>query len=224
MKKKILVLSVVFGLIASGVSASSINGDYKGNPIVKVTSNGKLLEADEVPAQIYDGHTVVPISLLRQIGASVTWDPESYSVNVKLPAGSSSSSSSSEDYLLLSKSTEILRAIYSFEEQFALLSIISLGMIDSVTDKSGMNILSTSLDKVNIEVLNNWVKQFENIGMNQVDIDKFQEVILNISLAKKSALQLNSKDAAYYNNTAKATFNQLAAKYDGMARDLIKLK
>lgn len=84
MKKKIIVLTAVLMLFAGVVSASSINGDYKGNPIVKVTSSGKQLETDEVPAMIYDGHTLVPISLLRQIGASVTWDQNTYNVDVKL--------------------------------------------------------------------------------------------------------------------------------------------
>lgn len=78
----------MFLLFAGVVSASSINGDYKGNPIVKITSNGKALELDEVPPMIYDGHTVVPISLLRQLGASVTWDPTTYGVDVKLPSQS----------------------------------------------------------------------------------------------------------------------------------------
>lgn len=85
MKKKIAVLSATLILIAGAVNASGLNRDYKGNPIVKVTSNGKPLEAGEVPAMIYDGNTLVPISLLRQLGASVTWDGDAYQVDVKLP-------------------------------------------------------------------------------------------------------------------------------------------
>jgi hypothetical protein len=83
--KKIILVAIMFLLFAGVVSASSINGDYKGNPIVKVMSNGKQLQSDEVPAMIYDGHTVVPISLLRQIGVSVNWNADAYSVDVKLP-------------------------------------------------------------------------------------------------------------------------------------------
>jgi hypothetical protein len=85
LKRRILAIILVSMVFMGVVSASSINGDYKGNPIVKVMSNGKQLESDEVPAMIYDGHTVVPISLLRQIGASVTWDAYGYSVDVTLP-------------------------------------------------------------------------------------------------------------------------------------------
>ncbi|SDD64903.1 Copper amine oxidase N-terminal domain-containing protein [Paenibacillus sp. UNCCL117] len=86
MKTKILALSAVLMLASGAVSASSINGTYKGNPIVKVTSNGSSLQVDEVPAQIVDGHTLVPISLLRQLGASVAWDAKTYGVDVKLGA------------------------------------------------------------------------------------------------------------------------------------------
>lgn len=89
--KKFILVSTMFLMFAGVVSASSINGEYKGNPIVLVKSDGKVLDADEVPGQIIDGHTMVPISMLRQLGASVTWDASTYSVNVKLPQGSSSS-------------------------------------------------------------------------------------------------------------------------------------
>ncbi|MFB6364568.1 hypothetical protein ACFCP7_10940 [Paenibacillus elgii] len=85
MEKKIAVLSATLILMTGVVDASGLNGDYKGNPIVKVTSNGKPLDAGGVPAMIYDGNTLVSISLLRQLGASVTWDGDVYQVDVKLP-------------------------------------------------------------------------------------------------------------------------------------------
>jgi hypothetical protein len=85
LKRRILAIILVSMVFMGVVSASSINGDYKGNPIVKVKSDGKLLESDEVPAMIYDGHTLVPISLLRQLGAYVNWDANAYSVDIRLP-------------------------------------------------------------------------------------------------------------------------------------------
>lgn len=84
MKKKLMLLAAGLMLLAGTASASGINGDYKGNPIVKVTSNGAALEVDEVPAQILDGHTMVPIAMLRQIGASVVWNANTYGVDVRL--------------------------------------------------------------------------------------------------------------------------------------------
>jgi hypothetical protein len=83
MKKRILVLITVLMMFMGVVSASSINGDYKGNPIVKVYSKGKEIKS-EVPAMIYDGNTVVPISVLKQLGATVKWDADTYSVDVNM--------------------------------------------------------------------------------------------------------------------------------------------
>lgn len=84
MKKKVLSILVMFLCFAGVVSASSLNGDYKGNPIVKLKSNGSLVDTGEVPAVIYDGSTLVPIAALRNLGADVIWDAETYSVDVKL--------------------------------------------------------------------------------------------------------------------------------------------
>jgi hypothetical protein len=84
--KKIVMLAILLMLVATTVSASSLNGDYKGNPIVKLKSNGALVDAGEVPAMIYDGKTMVPIAALRNLGANVSWDQNTYSVDVKLPS------------------------------------------------------------------------------------------------------------------------------------------
>jgi hypothetical protein len=105
--KKIILVAIMFLLFAGVVSASSINGDYKGNPIVKITSNGKALEVDEVPPMIYDGHTVVPISLLRQLGASVVWDQNTYGVDVTF----SSDAEKMKYYSLLSDRYSQLRLV-----------------------------------------------------------------------------------------------------------------
>ncbi|GAB7057404.1 hypothetical protein JCM16163A_41530 [Paenibacillus sp. YK5] len=84
MKKKIIMLAAVLMMFAGVASGSSINGDYKGNPIVKLLSNGSTVDTGEVPAMIYDGKTMVPIAALRNLGAEVTWDANTYSVNVVL--------------------------------------------------------------------------------------------------------------------------------------------
>jgi hypothetical protein len=69
------------------VNASSNNGNFEGNPIVKLMSNGQELKIEDVPAINYKDRTMVPIYLLKQLGASVNWNPEAYSVDVKLPSG-----------------------------------------------------------------------------------------------------------------------------------------
>lgn len=71
--------------MATVANAASINGDFKGNPIVKVKDNGKELIVENTPAIIYNGNTLVPIYMLRQLGATVTWDQKTYSVDVDIP-------------------------------------------------------------------------------------------------------------------------------------------
>lgn len=84
--KKILSVIILLVLTATVVQAASINGDFNGNPIVKVKANGKELTVENTPAVIYNGNTLVPIYMFRQLGASVTWDAKSYSIDVSLPS------------------------------------------------------------------------------------------------------------------------------------------
>lgn len=85
MKKKI-ALFVLFSMMVMGVvSAANINGTYKGKPIVNVVAGGKDLAVTDAPAVIMDGRTMVPISLLKQLGVGVVWDQESYSAIITMP-------------------------------------------------------------------------------------------------------------------------------------------
>jgi hypothetical protein len=83
--KKVLLVVIMFLMFAGVITASSINGDYKGKPIVKLKSNGQVLAVEDAPAVIMDSRTMVPISMLRQIGLGVEWNAEEYSVDVTLP-------------------------------------------------------------------------------------------------------------------------------------------
>ncbi|BFT68654.1 stalk domain-containing protein [Paenibacillus sp. P36] len=82
--KKLLTVTMILFFITSTVNASSIRGDFEGNPIVSVKTNGSELKVEDVPAINYKGRTMVPIYMLRQFGADVAWDDSTYSVNVSL--------------------------------------------------------------------------------------------------------------------------------------------
>ncbi|MCY9660486.1 stalk domain-containing protein [Paenibacillus chondroitinus] len=82
--KKLLTVTMILFFITSSVNASSTRGDFEGNPIVGVKTNGSELKVEDVPAINYNGRTMVPIYMLRQLGADVAWDDSSYSVNVSL--------------------------------------------------------------------------------------------------------------------------------------------
>lgn len=83
MRKKILLSLLMLSMFIGGVvTASSINGNYNGNAIVKVFVNGQAVQS-EVPAQIIDGSTLLPLRAISEaLGANVKWNPDDYSVAV----------------------------------------------------------------------------------------------------------------------------------------------
>lgn len=93
--KKIIMVVVLFLAFTGVATGSSLNGDYKGNPIVLLKLNGRQVSNFDVPPMIIDGSTMVPISLLRQIGLTVNWDSNTYSVDVGLPDNSNNLNTSS---------------------------------------------------------------------------------------------------------------------------------
>lgn len=82
MKKKILLVVLVGMLFAGVVSAASIWGTYKGNQIIRITSNGVALKTPDVPAISYNGRTMIPINMLGQLGVGYTWDSKNQTINV----------------------------------------------------------------------------------------------------------------------------------------------
>lgn len=83
MKKKIITITVAASVLLSGVvSAASIWGTYKGNEVIRVTSNGVTLKTPDVPAISYNGRTMIPLNMLNQLGFGYTWDQNNKTVNV----------------------------------------------------------------------------------------------------------------------------------------------
>lgn len=83
--KQMIAIPLLLLGFAGIVQASSMNGDYNGDPIVRVLVGGNELKVEDAPAVIRDGRTMVPLYLLRQTGMSVKWDEEKYSVELTLP-------------------------------------------------------------------------------------------------------------------------------------------
>lgn len=94
--KKVVLFILLLSLPISVAGAATVNGDFEGNPIVNVLSNGQKVKVDDVPAIIYKERTVVPIAMLRQLGATVSWDASTYSVNVELPQSTTTSPANAE--------------------------------------------------------------------------------------------------------------------------------
>lgn len=83
--KKITLLVLISMMVMGVVSAANVNGTYKGKPIVNVVVGGKDLVVTDAPAVIMDGRTMVPISMLKQLGVQIEWDAESFSAIIAMP-------------------------------------------------------------------------------------------------------------------------------------------
>ncbi|KRE90472.1 hypothetical protein ASG89_09295 [Paenibacillus sp. Soil766] len=125
MKRIFFVTITLLLLVSSWASASSLNGDFEGNPIISVKTNGQDLKVEDVPAIIYKDRTMVPIYLLKQLGLGVAWNSSNYSVNVTIPQQSANPTKEElvvNDHLLIENTYHILRdldeAMWKFVNTF----------------------------------------------------------------------------------------------------------
>lgn len=84
MKKTIIVLLAV-SLIGIGTvsgSAKNRHGEFKGNPIVKITSDGKLISPNKFPAILIDGEPYVPVNLLKSVGLNAAWNSKNQILDI----------------------------------------------------------------------------------------------------------------------------------------------
>ncbi|MEK3674657.1 stalk domain-containing protein [Paenibacillus sp. FSL R10-2771] len=92
MKNKVFIVSILLSLLFTGiVNAASIWGSYKGNDIIKIMYNGKTLSTNDVPAVSLNGRTMIPISMLSQVGIQYTWNQTTKTVTITSTNGSTAS-------------------------------------------------------------------------------------------------------------------------------------
>lgn len=151
MKKKIFILVSSLFLIATAVSASSLNGDYKGNPIVNVNVNGKTISS-EVPAQIIDGNTLLPLrSVSEALGADVKWNQDTYSVDVN----KKDNFISVDEFKRINSDIQAYRTFLFMTDQYELAQIC-IGLVRNSTTLSDMAKAQFQVDRINSEgVANN---------------------------------------------------------------------
>lgn len=81
-KKLIQCLCFALMLLLPFGAFASVNGLYRGYSIANVRINGEIA-TPEVPAFVVDGRTMVPLRLVAEnLGADVSWDKDSFTVNI----------------------------------------------------------------------------------------------------------------------------------------------
>jgi hypothetical protein len=69
-------------LFCGVVSAASFWGTYKGNEIIRVQYAGVTVKPKDVPAISYDGRTMIPLTMLGNMGISYNWDKETKTIDL----------------------------------------------------------------------------------------------------------------------------------------------
>jgi hypothetical protein len=113
LKKRIVVLILLFSFLSAAVSAESSSGTYKGYSEVHIEINGTKVLSD-IPGINLDGTTMVPLRVISEkLGAQVKWHADTSTVSIL-------SNDTQGSYQLDPKATVYLEAIqfYTVMEQF----------------------------------------------------------------------------------------------------------
>ncbi|MGX4584008.1 stalk domain-containing protein [Paenibacillus chitinolyticus] len=181
MKKKIIMLVAAFSVFAGVVSASSINGDYKGNSIVKVKVNGNFVNSD-VPGINLDGTTMLPVRAISEaLGAEVKWDQNTYTASISSSPRSSSANEDIRNIKMYSKLAEQYKRIIVLGD-----AIANLSNMLSYSETAIMN------DVDNAKVLANATKQINNA------VNMYNTTMETTNAVKKEAESSNIEGAYMY--------------------------
>jgi hypothetical protein len=159
--KRTLLFILAFLMFGTIAGASSINGDYKGNPIVNVVVNGKVVVSD-VPAITLDGTTLIPLRAASEaLGATVTWDGTSYTANISQASSAPANASSGRANtvaLIKSANTSATKfnarnVKYVINDLGAYVSVDVLGAGDASTDLNNIAAVSAYLQGTEADLI-----------------------------------------------------------------------
>lgn len=145
MKKKVIVITVSLMLMVSGIAhAAAVWGKFEGNNIVRVQHNGKTIQAQDVPAINYNGRTMVPIYMLRNLGLGVTWDQKNYTVDV------SNINSTSQKVDALKKYSVTANMYNDLHEFYYRISILEVALSTTVVTKNLQGLAGNTSDYIEL--------------------------------------------------------------------------
>lgn len=151
MKKKLVIsIIAVFMLVFSVVSAASLYGEYDGYPILKLIDGktGKEITSEDVPPFVYNGRTLVPISLLTKIGMQVQYDAPTKKIFVTAPTTKAVNqpTTSSSDSIDLDRIKFISKTSDHYQKLMSLGDVIA-GLSDSYS--LTFNAINTGMSNAN---------------------------------------------------------------------------
>lgn len=221
MKRKITLAAASLLLIAGTASASSLNGNYKGDPIVKVMNNGKALTVEDVPAVVHDHRTLVPLYMLKQMNMDVQWNQDNYTVELK-----NNSAMTWGEYHDFSNQIEAYRALFFIQDQFSLMYILITTLaLEKPTSAADIDYIKQQADKIDFTAAEEIIDGFNFWkNMDPLDVQNFKNVIDYLKQSKEYISQLDGSNANIQMVKAQTLFTSLATKYETETFDTLKSK
>jgi hypothetical protein len=214
-KKKIIGITVAASLLITGVvSATSMWGTYKGNDIIRITSNGAPLKSADVPAISYNGRTMIPINMLGQVGLQYSWDQKNKTVDVNSNNSTIINGNefvSESEFIELNKVMQSHRAFIYFMDQIELTSLCITMMNNSVSNADYSKTME-QVNRINISGLKNWSDLLTAMGSGRAST--FTQIKDNVEEAKTYLLSKNSSNAYTNMLSAKVSMNTLYTLID----------
>lgn len=156
------------------VSAASVWGSYKGNDIIRITSNGVALKTSDVPAISYNGRTMIPISMLGQIGIGYNWDQANKTVDVSNNSSNNlgiieSDESTIKDFI---KNADFFNKLRSLGDSLTLVSSAYSLAYDEMYAKKVNSYLTTANKQLNgtIDSYNSILNESKNYSDSSISL------------------------------------------------------
>lgn len=179
---------------------------------MKVKSNGTVLAVEDTPAIVYEGRTLVPIYMLKNLGASVNWNEDDYSVNVSINGSGNVDlnklkliSRISHHYFRLIALCEILLSV---NESYSLaFDAIQHNYKPTDSLKNSLDRLNKSIDSYNsfLKPTSDLIAEAKNSGIDVSELNVYiNSLNQSIDYLKDSYNGINS----YYSSQNDTNFNK----------------
>lgn len=84
--KKILIITVllmaIVGISTASGKSQNLHGEFKGYPIIKITSDGKEIQSTKTPSILFQDEVYVPANILKKIGITTVSDSRAQSMDL----------------------------------------------------------------------------------------------------------------------------------------------
>jgi len=171
------------------VYASGIWESYKGRDIVRVLNDGDPIKTVDVPAINYDNRTLIPLSLLSELGLVYSWDNTNKTVNVTNSFNYSNQvvqqdQSSDLQYVqFLFDIYDLFSEIQHHNEELSKVSVLLVASLSVLSNTSGgANLQNIDINQLRRDDINTRiVKHLKGLGESNINTENMENLKISIN-------------------------------------------